>query len=186
MSWGDWGLVEAERDLRTAGANGDLPPMTMEPFDTPWSNGIMARHAGDGRPLGHLHWYPDGEIETVRTHPDFLRRGVGTAMLKHAQAYPNVYESGKPIHHSNELTGAGRGWANSDPAWNDPGDEHVKAADPDVNNWGWTAVKDYVPAHVPYTGQNEQEMERHLHNDQPHLQVPYSTKTPYVKKVPGR
>lgn len=171
---------------RTAGANGPLPPMTMEPFDTMWSNGVMARHADDGRPVGHLHWYGDGEIETIRVHPDFQRQGIGSAMLKHAQAHPDVYESDKPIHHSNQLTEAGRAWANSDQSWSDPGDEHVESADPDPHTWGWTAVKDYTPAHIPYTGQNEVEMKPHLNEDQPHLKVPYTAKTPYRVKTPSR
>lgn len=176
MSWGDWGLIEA-------GARGDLPPLTMEPFDTDWSNGVMARHAHDGRPVGHLHWYTDGEIETIRVHPDFTRMGVGSAMLKHAQQNPHIFESEKPIHHSDQLSGAGRAWANSDPTYTDPGDEHIQPADEDTTKWGWTAVKDYVPAHIPYTGQNEKEMEKHLSTEtQPQ---PYTGKAPYLKKTPG-
>lgn len=153
--WGDWGLHEA-------GANGDTPPMTMEPFDTLWSNGIMARHAHDGRPLGHLHWHPHGEIDSVAVHPDFQRMGVASAMLAHAQANPEVYESSYPIRHSNHLSSAGRAWANADPDYHDPGDQHVTQADDNPDNWGWTAVSKYVPAHVPYTGQNEAEMAPHL------------------------
>lgn len=159
--------------LRTAGARGEMPPMTMEPFGTKWSDGIMARHAQDGRPLGHLHWHGDGEIESVRVHPDFQRQGVASAMLKHAQADPETYESWRPIHHSLHLTGPGRAWANSDSTFQDPGDEHVQKADDDVNNWGWTAVKNYVPKQVPYNGQNEDEMSQHLYPDQPHLKQPY-------------
>lgn len=155
MDWGIWGLL-------TAGANGDMPPMTFEPFDTLWSNGIMARHAGDGRPLGHLHWHPHGEIDSVTVHPDFQRRGVASAMLRQAQADPDTYEASYPIRHSTNFSAAGRAWAQSDPDYHDPGDANVTKADDDPSNWGWTAVKNYVPAHVPYTGQNEEEMAPHL------------------------
>lgn len=156
MSWSDWGLI------RTAGANGDLPPMTMEPFDTLWSNGIMARHADDGRPLGHMHWHPHGEIDSVTVHPDFQRRGVASAMLKHAQSDPDTYQASYPLRHSNHFSSAGRAWAQSDPDYHDPGDEHVTKADDNPADWGWTAVSKYVPAHLPYTGQNEEEMAPHL------------------------
>ncbi len=153
-SWGLWGIV--------AGANGDTPPMTMEPFDTLWSNGIMARHAQDGRPLGHLHWHPHGEIDSVTVHPDFQRMGVASAMLKHAQSDPSTYEASYPIRHSTNFSAAGRAWAQSDPDYHDPGDHAVTKADDDPDNWGWTAVKQYVPAHIPYTGQNEEEMAPNL------------------------
>jgi GNAT superfamily N-acetyltransferase len=159
--------------VRIAGANGDLPPMTMEPFGTKWSDGIMARHAEDGRPLGHLHWYGDGEIETVRVHPDFQRRGIASAMLRHANSDPQTYERdpGQDIHHSNNLSAAGRAWANAD--GHAPADHDIEEADGDPHTWGWTAVKDYVPAHIPYTGQNEEEMAEHLYPEHPHLKVPY-------------
>ena len=155
MSWGDWGFIEA-------GANGPTPPMTFEPFDTHWSNGIMARHAHDGRPLGHLHWHPHGEIDSITVHPDFQRMGVASAMLKTAQSDPDTYEASYPIRHSNHFSAAGRAWAQSDPDYHDPGDEHVTKAEDNPDDWGWTAVSKYTPAHVPYTGQNEEEMKPYL------------------------
>lgn len=158
---------------RFAGRNGDLPPMTMEPFGTRWSDGIMARHAIDGRPLGHLHWYSDGEIETVRVHPDFQRRGIASAMLKHANSDPETYEldPGKVIHHSNNLTPAGRAWARAD--GHTPDDHEIEHADGDPGTWAWTAVKNYVPAHIPYTGQNEAEMSNNLYPERPDTKVLY-------------
>jgi ribosomal protein S18 acetylase RimI-like enzyme len=136
--------------------------LTFEPFDTHWSNGIMARHAQDGRPLGHLHWHPHGEIDSITVHPDFQRMGVASAMLKHAQSDPATYEASYPIRHSNHFSSAGRAWAQSDPDYHDPGDQHVTKAEDNPADWGWTAVKQYTPAHVPYTGQNEAEMKPYL------------------------
>lgn len=150
---------------KMSGLNGPTPPMTMEPFDTRWSNGIMARHADDGRPLGHLHWAPDGEIDSVQVHPDFQRQGVASAMLDHARSDPATYESSYPIRHSTNFTSAGRGWAQADPEYHDPGDANVTHAEDDPTQWGWTAVKNHVPASVPYTGQNEAEMAPYLHTD---------------------
>ncbi|ASZ74659.1 hypothetical protein KHO57_gp084 [Mycobacterium phage Phabba] len=157
MSWGFWGLHQA-------GANGDLPPLKFEPFDTMWSNGIMARHAHDDRPVGHLHWHPDGEIDSITVHPDLQRRGIGTAMLKHAQDNPHIYESSYPVRHSSHFSAAGRAWAQSDPDYHDPGDQNVTKADDDVSNWGYTAMGEegYTPLHVPYTGQNEERMKSNL------------------------
>lgn len=144
----------------TAGARGETPPLQFEPFDTMWSNGIMARHGHDGRPVGHLHWHPDGEIDSITVHPDFQRQGIGSQMLRHAVDNPSTYESTWPIHASNHMTDAGRAFAKSH--GHDPGDAEVTKADDDTGDWGWTAVKQYVPAHVPYRGQNEAEMEKHL------------------------
>lgn len=152
--------VEMLAPWRMAGANGPPPPMTFEPHDTLWSNGIMARHADDGRPLGHLHWHPSGEIDTVVVHPDFQRREIGSKMLQHAVDNPHIYQSTWPIHGTDQMTPAGRAFAKSH--GHDLPDEEVHQADPDVQNWGWRAVDSYVPAHIPYTGQNEAEMEGHL------------------------
>lgn len=145
---------------RTAGKNGDLPPLTFEPFNTMWSNGIMARHAEDGRPVGHLHWVPRGEIDSIVVHPELQRRGIGTAMLEHARAHPDQYPSTYPIFHSQNLTKAGRAWAAKD--GHTLPDEQVYAADDDPANWGFTAVNQYVPLSERYSGQNEDEMSRYL------------------------
>jgi len=145
---------------RFAGRNGDPPPMTFEPFNTMWSNGIMARHAEDGRPIAHLHWHPDGEIETIRVHPELQGRDIAKHILAHAATHPDTYEARQGIKPSNNLTNAGRAFARS--LGHDPSDEEVEPADDDVTNWGWTAVDNYTPMHIPYTGQNEDEMNHHL------------------------
>ena len=154
---GGW-ITSSLTPRRVGGA--PTPPLSFEPFDTMWSNGIMARHAADNRPLGHLHWHPDGEIDSITVHPDFQRQGIGSAMLKHAVENPDTYESTWPIHASNHMTPAGRAFARS--FGHDPSDAEVTPADEDTGDWGWTAVNAYTPAHVPYSGQNEAEMESHL------------------------
>lgn len=157
-------MLSKEPDARgvvTAGRNGPPPPMTFEPFNTYWSNGIMARHAEDGRPLAHLHWYPDGEIESIRVHPEMQGRDIGKHILAHAVMNPDTYEAPHwGIQPSNHMTEAGRAYARS--LGYNPPDEEVTPADNDVSQWGWTAVKDYVPLHIPYTGQNEDEMSNYL------------------------
>lgn len=155
-------MLEKEPDARsavTAGKNGPPPPMTFEPFNTMWTNGIMARHAEDGRPLAHLHWYPDGEIETIRVHPEMRGRGVGKEILMHAAAHPETYEAEDGIKPSNTLTPDGRAFARS--LGHDPSDEEVTPAEGE-HQWAWKAVQNYVPMHIPYTGQNEDEMSRYL------------------------
>lgn len=156
-------MIEKEPDAKsiiTAGRNGNPPPMTFEPFNTMWSNGIMARHADDGRPIAHLHWHPDGEIESIRTHPELQGRDIAKHVLAHAATHPETYEARQGIKPSNNLTNAGRAFARS--LGHNPPDEEVKPADDDINNWGWTAVDNYTPMHIPYTGQNEDEMSHHL------------------------
>ena len=145
---------------RFAGRNGPPPPMTFEPFNTMWSNGIMARHAEDGRPIAHLHWHPDGEIESIRVHPELQGRDIAKHVLAHAATHPETFEARQGIKPSNNLTNAGRAFARS--LGHDPADDEVEIADDDTTNWGWTAVDNYTPMHVPYTGQNEDEMSHHL------------------------
>lgn len=172
-----WAQSVGGPDRRYAGKNGPLPPMTMQPYYTQYTNGIMARHAEDGRPLGHLHWDPEGEIDTTEVHPDFRRRGVGAAMLDHARSNPQDYPTKwGEIYHSNDLTPAGRAWANSDPTHQDPGDENIHHAG-DETTWGWRAIQNHVPAHVPYTGQNEDELSGGL--------VPLPKPQPYQPYVPA-
>lgn len=149
-----------QRNARLAGKNGPPPPMTFEPFNTMWSNGIMARHADDGRPIAHLHWHPDGEIETIRVHPELQGRDIAKHVLAHAATHPETFEARQGIKPSNNLTNAGRAFARS--LGHDPSDEEIVPADDDVTNWGWTAVDNYTPMHIPYTGQNEDEMSHHL------------------------
>jgi ribosomal protein S18 acetylase RimI-like enzyme len=156
-------MLDKEPDARglvTAGRNGDPPPMTFEPFNTMWSNGIMARHADDGRPIAHLHWHPDGEIETIRVHPELQGRDIAKHVLAHAVTHPETFEARQGIKPSNNLTNAGRAFARS--LGHDPSDEEIDPADDDVTNWGWTAVDNYTPMHIPYTGQNEDEMSHYL------------------------
>lgn len=144
----------------TAGKNGPLPPLTFEPFNTMWSNGIMARHAEDGRPVGHLHWIPNGEIDSITVHPELQRRGIGQAMLGHARANPDDYRSAYRIYHSQHLTNAGQAWAAAD--GHHPPPETVYRADENPDNWGWKPVDRYTSLAGRYNGENEDEMSNHL------------------------
>lgn len=154
-----WSAYEQSRHARLAGRNGEPPPMTFEPFNTMWTNGIMARHAEDGRPIAHLHWYPDGEIETIRVHPELQGRDIGKAILTHAATHPETYEAEDGIQPSNNLTPAGRAFARS--LGHNPSDDEVVPAEGE-DQWAWKAVQKYTPMRVPYTGQNEDEMSSYL------------------------
>lgn len=76
--------------LHLAGMHAKSPPGHVFALDlsglkapgvTVWSAWIDKRIAGIGalKDLGH----GTGEVKSMRTHPDFLRRGVGAAMLDH-------------------------------------------------------------------------------------------------------
>jgi putative acetyltransferase len=79
--------------LHLAGMNANSPPGHVFALDlsglrapgvTVWSAWIDARIAGIGalKDLGHGM----GEVKSMRTHPDFLRRGVAAALLEHIVA----------------------------------------------------------------------------------------------------
>jgi GNAT superfamily N-acetyltransferase len=114
----------------------------------------------DGRPVGHLHWVPRGEIDSIVVHPELQRRGIGSAMLDHAHAHPDQYPSTYPVHHSQHLSTAGRAWAAAH--GHTPPEETIYKADDNPDNWGFTAVDKYTPLTEPYNGQNEDEMSRYL------------------------
>lgn len=93
-----------------------LPPMTLEPTSTAYMNGILARHAVDGRPIGELNWDPDnGHVGTLSVHPEFRRMGVDKWMFHHARANPQDYPSDYPITHSETLSHMGQDAAANDP-----------------------------------------------------------------------
>ena len=76
--------------LHLDGMNANTPPDHVFALDlsglkspgvTVWSAWLDERIAGIGalKELGH----GAGEVKSMRTHPDFLRRGVGAALLEH-------------------------------------------------------------------------------------------------------
>ena len=76
--------------LHLAGMHANSPPEHVFALDlsglkapgvTVWSAWVDEEIAGIGalKDLGH----GAGEVKSMRTHPDFLRRGVGAAMLEH-------------------------------------------------------------------------------------------------------
>lgn len=160
----DWNTYADLIPPKDHGSQGARPPMTFEPVGNLATNGIMARHAADGRPIGHLMWTPDGEISSVNTHPDFGGRGVANMMLYHARANSDTYhpqtEWTNPIHHSNMLTEHGERWARSDPHHTMPRNftsvnvQHGQGTKKPYSNY-LGAGQEYIPAHKPYTGQTE-------------------------------
>ena len=154
------------------GSQGARPPMTMEEFNTTTQNGIMARHAADGRPIGHLMWSPKGEIASVNTHPDFQGRGVANAMLYHARDNPHIYHDDDgwthPIHHSDILTPHGAAWAASDPhhtmkrSFTQADIQHGQGTRKPYSNY-LGAGMEYIPADQRYTGQTEDFMKANQH-----------------------
>lgn len=167
----DWATYENLIPPKDSGRNGARPPMTMEPVSNWMANGVMARHAADGRPIGHLMWTPDGEISTVNTHPDFEGRGIANAMLHHARSNPEIYHNGEyPIHHSDKLSPAGERWARSDPHHTMPRNftpvelTHGAGSGSPYTNYLSGDGSDpffhlpefeYIPAKHPYNGQTE-------------------------------
>jgi putative acetyltransferase len=76
--------------LHLAGMHANSPPEHVFALDlsglrapgvTVWSAWVDEEIAGIGalKDLGH----GAGEVKSMRTHPDFLRRGVGSALLEH-------------------------------------------------------------------------------------------------------
>jgi len=144
------------------GARGPRPPLTMQPVQQLDTNGIMARHSDDNRPVGHLMWHPDGEIATVNVHPDFQGTGIADAMLHHARSNPDLYKSTGPIHHSRDLTEAGEKFARRDPHHTMPPDQEIKRATNHNSPYKTYTGHNYVPASVPYNGPEGQAEEAHM------------------------
>lgn len=154
------------------GRNGPRPPLTMEPVRHWGTDGVMARDAVDGRPVGHLMFHPDGQIDTVNSHPDYHGKGVANAMLHYARSNVGPVGSGAPfttdtgtIHHSSTLSPYGEAWARSDPHHMMPPASQIQQADPYVDQPGKKyqtymahSAHDYIPTSQPYTGQAEAHM----------------------------
>jgi GNAT superfamily N-acetyltransferase len=69
---------------------------------------IVAYHPVESM-VGELSWYePHGTIGSVEVDPNHRRRGVATAMLRHAEKV-----RGKPLIHSQDRTEEGDAWAHA-------------------------------------------------------------------------
>lgn len=95
----------------TAGANGSLPPGLRLVNDK--SNRVMAYDDDSTDPwtrqygVGILTWDEDGVITWIAIQDDdYLRRGIGTAMLEYARTHVR-----SDIRHSTELSDSGAAWA---------------------------------------------------------------------------
>lgn len=122
-----------EERQTTAGLHGDLPenitfqhhsddsppfPDVIDPRMTVWAadSGTVSAHDGD-QMIGYMRWRTDnhprrkGEIKEIRVHPDYQRRGVGTAM------FDWVTDKIDPdLKHSNNLSDEGRAFADAEDA----------------------------------------------------------------------
>ena len=161
-----WDTYKNMAPPRDHGRNGPRPRITVEPVGSSGRAGIMARHAADGRPIGHLMWDVDGEIASVNVHPDFHGTGIANAMLHHARTNPEVYRSEQPIHHSNILSPQGERWARSDPHHTMPPDSEIIRAPDSIAkphqryHTYLSSGHNYVPLGVEYTGQTEPYMKK--------------------------
>ena len=116
--------------LRTAGLHGDLPenitfqhhPAGFDPFpdviqpNVPVSSSYPTVSAHDGdKMIGHIQWRDDGhprrdnEIWDLRVHPDYQRRGVGTALFDWTTDKINP-----DLKHSDNLSDEGRAFAEAE------------------------------------------------------------------------
>ena len=117
--------------IRTAGAGGDLPEGLNFQAHDGWT------HAYDGDTLiGYLRPHQN-KIDMIKVHPEYRRRGIGTAMLNWHR--DNVDPS---IAHSTDQTPLGRAWGKSvgwePPVWN--------RQDPDIDT-----LEDYEVERGPHT-----------------------------------
>jgi putative acetyltransferase len=96
--------------LHLAGVHANSPPERVCALDlsglkspgvTVWSAWVDEKIAGIGalKDLGH----GEGEVKSMRTHPDFLRRGVGAALLEHIIAEARA----RGMHRLSLETGSG-------------------------------------------------------------------------------
>lgn len=77
----------------------------------PDSSSAEIRHQSTPGPVSTLRWYSDGEVRNIWTDPDHRQRGLATELFKMTQErYPD-------LHHSEELTPAGRAWAKKQFGW---------------------------------------------------------------------
>jgi len=166
-SWANYANLIEPKDH---GRNGPRPPLTMEPVTTESGDGVMARHAADGRPVGHLMWHPDGEIDSVNTHPDFQGQGIANAMLHHVRSNPPKFPTEGPIRHSTMLSPFGEAWARSDPHHTMPPEGQFTRINTYVDQPGrryetylknkFGGEHNYIPANQPYGDSQAAQNER--------------------------
>lgn len=89
---------------------GVKPEMSIDSWPT------VSAHDGD-RLAGYLQWIPEeeqerhGEIRNIQVHPDYQRRGVGTALFDHVKTHHEPL-----LRHSDNLTPDGQAWSSHEQA----------------------------------------------------------------------
>ena len=140
MTWGLWGYGVPGPGERTAGANGDLPVGLHFQAHDDWT------HAYDGDTLiGYLRPHQN-KIDMIKVHPEYRRRGIGTAMLNWHRE--NVDPG---IGHSTDQTPLGRAWGKSvgwePPVWNRQDPDLDTLEDYEVQRPGHTASRTAMPTY---------------------------------------
>jgi glutaredoxin-like protein NrdH len=137
--------------IRTAGAGGDLPEGLNFQAHDGWT------HAYDGDTLiGYLRPHQN-KIDMIKVHPEYRRRGIGTAMLNWHR--DNVDPS---IAHSTDQTPLGRAWGRS-VGWNPP---VWNRQDPDIDT-----LEDYEVERGPHTAARLAMPTYYHHTDDPDFQL---------------
>lgn len=94
---------------------GDRPPgLYREDMELPYDRHYetTAVDTATGRQVGWLSRQHDGEIHEIAVHPDYRRRGIGTALFNWTKTHVDP-----ETHHSTEMTDDGLAWAQS-MGWN--------------------------------------------------------------------
>lgn len=105
-------MIQTSTQVLGMGARGDLPELRFEHGQTMYGQDALNAFHGDQQ-IGQMTWRNNDEdshpIDYITVHPEFRRRGVGTAMLNHIRQ--NIDPK---ITHSRHVTPAGRGFAKAD------------------------------------------------------------------------
>lgn len=135
---------------------------------TPWRIAMPRADAYQGIPEGYTHeigdgvatlvhknspnswasrlmWYPNGEVKKIDTQEGHQRKGLATYL------YNETLKHVPHLHHSEDLTPSGRGWASSMYDWNpDPHDRYDSLED----------IESY-DTEDGYSGPSDEEIARH-------------------------
>lgn len=65
-------------------------------------------YLADGRFAGEIHFWTDGEMDSLEVPPALRRRGIATALWDEAKKMVPA------LHHSRSQTPAGRAWAEAE------------------------------------------------------------------------
>lgn len=81
-------------------AEDNLSDLQFEVHPAGHTSHVYARH--NGKQVGHLEYEHDGFVAGATVHPEYQRRGIATAMVRHMPIEPQFSEEGN--------TKAGSAW----------------------------------------------------------------------------